>query len=169
MFDGIDLARELARKLGAQHYYFPAPLVVSHPEVRERLMGEQAIQVAMEKARDVDLAIVGIGNVSNHGSSLIEGGLIDEEFWNEINARNLCPAGDILAQQIDTCGHLLDISMNERVIGIHLEELKQIPIVVAVSAGPEKVKPIYAAIKGGWINILVSDDETMNAVMDVED
>ena len=122
-FDGVDMTRELARKLGADYYYFPAPLVVSDPEMKERLMNEKAISVAMEKAAHVDLAIVGIGNVVSQNSGLMDGGLIDHSSLLELE--NFHPAGDILASQIGQDGQVLDVSLNQRVIGLRLENLKK--------------------------------------------
>ncbi len=162
-YDGIDMTRKLAKKICAVYYYFPAPMVVSTKEMKERMMNEVAIRIAMEKASQVDLAIVGIGNVVKHNSGLMDGGLIDQLSLKELENKH--PAGDILGNQIGRSGEILDVDLNKRVIGLHLEELKKIKSVIAVSTGPEKIMPIYAAIKGKWINILVSDDKTMKAVL----
>ena len=164
--DGADLTRTLSMKLGAQHYYFPAPLVVSDPDMKNRLMEERSIKEAMEKANDVDIAIVGIGNINTSRSSLINGEAIDELTLKEVRKHK--PAGDILACQIGNNGEILEVSLNERIIGVHINTLKDIPTVIAVSSGSEKVEAVHAAIKGGWVNVLVSDDETIEAVLDIE-
>ena len=162
-YDGIDMTRKLAKKIDADYYYFPAPMVVSTREMKERMMDEVPIKVAMQKASQVDLAIVGIGNVLKQNSGLMDGGLIDQLSLKELEGKQ--PAGDILGNQIDLDGNIIGVELNKRVIGLQLEELKKIKYVIAVSTGPEKIIPIHAAIKGKWINILVSDDKTIEAVL----
>ncbi|NOK59919.1 MAG: sugar-binding transcriptional regulator [Chloroflexi bacterium AL-W] len=61
------------------------------------------------------------------------------------------------AQHYDINGRLLDTDLNKRVIGIGLETLRSIETVVAVAGGQEKVKAILGAIRGKYIDILITD------------
>jgi len=162
-FDGPELVRTLALKIGADYRYFPAPLVVREPAIKQSLLRESTISEAMRLAESIDVAVCGIGNVGVDESSLRKSGLIDDSSFEEILEHRA--VGDIIAHQFDRRGHMLPIDFNERVIGLEPERLKRIPTVIAVSAGPEKAAPILAAIRGGWFNVLVSDAETIEAVL----
>lgn len=50
--------------------------------------------------------------------------------------------------------------LNERVIGMNLEQLGNVPRVVALAGGKSKTQAIDATLKSGVINILVTDKFT---------
>ena len=57
--------------------------------------------------------------------------------------------------------HVLD----DRLIAIEWEELKRIPLVVAMAAGQDKREAILGALKARCINVLVTDESTARAVL----
>ncbi len=51
-------------------------------------------------------------------------------------------------------------------IGISMETLMKIPLRIGVSGGPQKVKPIVGALRGGKrVNVLVTDAYTAQGVI----
>lgn len=162
-FDGPELVRALAQKIGGDYRYFPAPLVVRDPAIKRSLLRESTISEAMRLAENIDVAVCGIGTISADRSSLRNSGLIDDSSYREIMDHNA--VGDIIAHQFDSSGRMLPIDFNDRVIGLGPDRLKRIPTVIAVSAGKDKAAPILAAIRGGWFNVLVSDSETLEEVL----
>jgi DNA-binding transcriptional regulator LsrR (DeoR family) len=52
------------------------------------------------------------------------------------------------------------------VIGMSLEQLKNTPVVVAVTSGINRVEAIQGAIKGGYIKTLITDDETAEKLLE---
>lgn len=164
-FDGPELVRTLAHKIGADYRYFPAPLVVRDPSIKQSLLREATISEALRLAESIDVAICGIGNLSIDQSSLRNSGLIDDRSFSEILEHKA--VGDIIAHQFDQSGTMLPIDFNNRVIGLEPERLKRVPHVIAVSAGPGKAEAILAAIRGGWFNVLVSDADTIEAVLEL--
>lgn len=61
---------------------------------------------------------------------------------------------------MDRDGNVCPIELNQRVIGITVDKIKAIPNVIAVAGGTEKQDAILAALKGGYINVLVTDEKT---------
>jgi len=51
------------------------------------------------------------------------------------------------------------------VIGIDLETLKNIPEVIAIAGGSEKVRAVLGALRGGYIKTLITDIVTARAVL----
>jgi DNA-binding transcriptional regulator LsrR (DeoR family) len=62
-------------------------------------------------------------------------------------------------------GHLFDHGWNQRVIGLHLDEMKRIPLTIAVATGLPKADAILGALRTGAVDVLCTDDETARAVM----
>jgi DNA-binding transcriptional regulator LsrR (DeoR family) len=68
--------------------------------------------------------------------------------------------GDICFQFIDGQGKLVESPLMRRVIGIDLTTLKLAPRVVGIAGGKAKIPAILAALKGNWINVLITDRST---------
>jgi deoxyribonucleoside regulator len=162
-FDGPELVRKLAHKLGAEYRYFPAPLVVRDADLKRSLLQESAIVEALRVGECVDVAVLGIGNVLSAESSLRSSGLVDDATLHELVVNDV--AGDIIARQFDPQGSLLGVAFNERVVGMDPAALKRVPTVIAVSNGAEKSRSILAGIRGGWFNVLVSDASTVTELL----
>tara|TARA_B100000614_G_scaffold261278_1_gene290378 strand:+ start:215 stop:1192 length:978 start_codon:yes stop_codon:yes gene_type:complete len=163
VFDGPELVRTLAHKLDAEYRYFPAPLVVREARLKQSLMEEASIADTLNAAGNTDVAIVGIGNITNAESSLRTSGLLDAETYDDLVSKNV--AGDIIARQFDINGDLLPVGFNDRVVGLDPDRLRSIPTVIAVSSGSEKARSILAGIRGGWFNVLVSDEATVTQLL----
>ena len=63
---------------------------------------------------------------------------------------------------IDNKGNICSIKLNDRTIGIELDEIKNKPYSIAVAGGKDKIKAIKAAIKGKLFNVLITDELVAN-------
>ncbi|GAH18537.1 unnamed protein product, partial [marine sediment metagenome] len=66
-------------------------------------------------------------------------------------------------------GNLCQINLNERVIGINIEELKKINYVIGIAGGKVKASAILGVLRGGYINVLISDDQAISEVLKLND
>jgi len=96
-------------------------------------------------------------------SSLIRAGYVDEEELEVISRSGA--VGDICAYQLDIHGRVLDIELNRRVVGIDPESLKRIDCLIAVAGGIFKAPAILGALHGGFVDVLVTDEEAANPVL----
>ena len=158
-----EVGRTLARNLNAQFVPFLAPVVVSTAKMRNSLIQEQSIASTLELARRADIAIVGVGS---KGSSSSEKVL--EEFKlpraEAEQVRNKY-AGDIATHFYDIEGNVVSPAMDRRVIGLTLEEIRNIPKVVGIAAGYEKAEGVIGAAKAGLIDVLIIDLACANAIV----
>ena len=60
----------------------------------------------------------------------------------------------------------MDTPLNDRVIGIELEQLRRAPRSIAVAGGPGKTEAIRAALVGGWISCLITDTYTAERLLE---
>ncbi|HFC9803470.1 TPA: sugar-binding domain-containing protein [Escherichia coli] len=58
-----------------------------------------------------------------------------------------------------------DIKIHNELIGLPLSALKTIPVRVGVAGGENKAEAIASAMKGGYINALVTDQDTAAAIL----
>ena len=63
-------------------------------------------------------------------------------------------------------GEVCNESLNERTLGVNLNELKKKDHSILVAGGPNKIEGIYGALKGGYANVLVTDQYTAQFLLD---
>lgn len=163
MVDSPDLARIVAQKLGGRHFDLPAPVLVERAEARDVLLAEPSVQSTMQRARDIYLAVVGIGSMEAESSSFLRAGLLSSADLTQL--RNQGIVGEMCGQFFTMDGETNGHEINQRTIGLSLKNLQKVPRVVAVANGTTKVKAIYAALRQNYISVLVTDDETVVGVL----
>lgn len=149
------LARELANALGGHHLELYAPQLADSVRNRDAFMSDSSVVYVLSKARAADIMIVGIGDVSET-SRLIElcsFTRADMERLNEGGA-----VGEIGSNFYNSQGQPCCNEYNQRVVGLTLEDLKKAPLVMGVAAGDRKIKAIHGILKGGVLDVLVTDD-----------
>jgi deoxyribonucleoside regulator len=163
LIDGPDLARLLANIFGGEYRCLHAPLIVENAEMRNALLQEPRIRETLSASCGANLALVGIGSVVPEFSSLLRAGYVDRKSLSQLRAQGA--VGDICARNYDTMGQVMDIDLNQRVVGIGLEDLHKIPRVIGVAGGKAKAEAILGALRGGHVNVLVTDDSAAEKVL----
>lgn len=165
LLDGPDLARWMAQILGGQYLYLPAPLLVDSVTVRNALLKDHTIAERLELARQADIALVGIGTVFPPLNSLSQIGYLNDEDLRRI--AEMGGVGDILTTFYDIQGNVLPLPLHQRIIGLQLEQLRDVACVIGVAAGAEKAPAIVGALRGGYVDVLVVDDNAARAVLEI--
>ena len=166
--DGPELARWFSHLYGARYLSLPAPLIVDNPAVRDALMSDRHVREVLRRARDVDVAVVGIGTVEDPAmSSLVRAGYLSGEEIVQVAEQGA--VGDVCAIHFDIHGSVLDIPLARRVVGVQPDVLQAIPLVLGVAGGMPKAAAILGALRSGLINALVTDSETARRVLDLAD
>ncbi|HHY80036.1 MAG TPA: sugar-binding transcriptional regulator [Thermoanaerobacter sp.] len=158
-----NIAIEFAKAFGAKWQLLHAPAIVENLEVKKSILSDSMVKKSLEIAAKADVAIVGIGGPINT-STILESGYFGENEINELNREGAI--GDICSRFFDINGNICErAEINNRIIGISLEQLKQIKRVVGVAGGKNKIQAIKSAVKGGYINILVTDTVTAEELL----
>lgn len=157
------LAYELAKKVGGSCSYLYAPAVVETEELKNRLLQMEDIKAVLEEGENVDVALIGIGNPFEH-STLEEIGYLQTEEIQELNRKGI--SGDMGFRFFDQNGQPVVGPFDKKVIGLTLDDLKMIDVVIAVVAGVHKMESVLAALKGGYIDVLVIDEKMASALVE---
>lgn len=154
-----------ARKTGGNAIQLHAPLVVDDEHSKEVFMRQHFIKDIFDMAKNVDVAVVGIGGQPAY-YEMTKAYLHKIEPLDPKEAENV--TGDILYNFIDSKGRALDSNWNKRVINLSIDDLMKIPKVVGVAFGSIKVEAIHAAMVGELINVLVTDVQTAKLLLDMD-
>jgi DNA-binding transcriptional regulator LsrR (DeoR family) len=155
---GADLTRRLAKILDGQAILLPAPGVAGMPEVGQSFLDDPFVAGALLQGSKANLAFMGIG-APRHDSILMREGTI--VHWPELRTLQQRGAvGDINLRFFDEDGQLVSSDLNDRVIGLTLDEIRSIETVVGIAGGEEKLNAVLGSVRGGLINVLVTDHIT---------
>ena len=158
-----DLVRRLARFLGGQAVLLPAPGVTGTLAASQAFMSDPHVQEVVRRASNANLAFMGIGAPRRDSILIRQGDIVTWEELKGLQERGA--VGDINLRYFDDKGHLVDSALNERVIGLSLEQIRQIETVVGVAGGEEKFQAIHGALSGHLIDVLVTDDVTARRLL----
>ena len=154
---------EVARIFNGNSYQMFAPQYVTSAEIREVFMQEKSIKEVFDLAKSADIAIAGIGAL-NENSALINAQMIPLEEYQRL--QKIGGKGELLAHILDENGKLLNDQFEQHLIGLTLEDFKQIPIRVGVACGLEKKEAILSVLRGGYINVLITDEKVANYLIE---
>jgi lsr operon transcriptional repressor len=143
----------------------PSPIVASTPELAAALREEPTIWQVLKQACDVDQAIVGVGTPASDATIVAMGYLTADEARM---LRRHAVVGDILGQFFDAGGTVVDLPIHERRIGIDLHDLTSIPKVIGVAGGLHKTEAILGALRGRFLDILVTNELVALALLELE-
>jgi len=153
-----DLTRRLAKLLGGKAVLLPAPGVAGSRSAGRAFTSDPFVSTALQQGAAANLAFIGIG-APRQNSILIRQGAIVQ--WPELRALKESGAvGDMNLRYFNRQGQPLLTELNERVIGLTLEQIGGIRTVVGVAGGKEKLKAILGALSGNLLDVLVTDQVT---------
>ena len=152
-YDDVPLL--LARKIQGKYYQWPAPRYAQSREEYQMWSTNRLFRNVSTVARDSDVIFVGIGALGRQ-SPIFKDGFIDEQQLEELTARG--GVGEILGRFIDAEGNVVESQINQMITSHDIRE-SNCPR-IAAACGEDKRPAILAALKGGWINGLVTDEHT---------
>lgn len=156
---GNNMIQQLAENIGAAPVLLQAPAVVGSAEVRRVLSSDPTVCEASAHFENMDLALVAPGSLEPvRGSTPVTTVTFSDE--ERADLAKLGAVGDICLRFIDSEGKPIRSPLINRVMGIELASLKLARRIVGVAGGVRKRSIIRACLKGGWINILITDQQT---------
>ena len=161
-FDTNHLVFRLAEKLNSRCQYFYAPALAENSELANVLNRSQLVGRAMTQAKNVDFAIIGVGN-PNESSTWKQLGYITEKELKIIKQSGV--KGDAVASLFDKNGQTVNNEICERMLGIKVEDLVNIPEVMVIGCGEEKAESIKPLLLGKCCTILVVDQLIAEALV----
>lgn len=154
----------LAEALGARCIPISAPAIVSSSEMRELLLREPLVAEQMTVLAEADRIVLGISSLrpesTIHSSGFFDNVTMYEHYHSAV--------GSIAGRLISARGEAVDGPLEPRTIGIGLDALRRIPCRIGVAGGMDKVQAILAALRGGLVNVLVTDADTARAILTSE-
>lgn len=159
-----DVARRFASKFGVEPHLLYAPAIVDSKDTHDLLLKETSIRKTFEYFGRVTIAIVGIGALyPKVVSTLVRTGHIAQGDLKSLRENKAI--GDILSHFFDIHGRICDSSLKGRLIAMPIDDLIKVPYSIGVAGGELKAEAILGAIRGRYVNILVTDSKAAERIL----
>lgn len=161
-----DIVRKASEILNAKPCYMYTPIILENPEIKKSLIKESFFTNVYNTMKSCTIAIVGIGNMSSH-SAFDQRKHIHKSELEILQANNA--VGEICTHYFDINGKIIKSGLEDRVLAISLDDYRNIPVRIGIAYGNEKLSPILGAVRGGLINVLITDLSTANCLSAIVD
>ena len=162
--DSTRSTQRFADLIGGSPLFIRAPGVVASAEAREAMINYDGhTREAIAALDELDIALVGIGTC-NIDAPLEPGGNFFTVEQFEM-AKSLGAVGQINLRFIDAAGIPIESELDSLVIGVTLAQLPVAGGRFAVAGGRSKYEAVRAALRGHWIDTLVTDMETAERLL----
>ena len=156
------VARRMADAFGAECYQLTAPVFVANVTMRDALWAEPGLRELLEHARNVEIALVSVGDLSEDATVFRERLLPRSAL---ASLRKAGAVGAVLCQFVDREGRVVDHPVSRRVVAVALDDLRRLPKVVIAAGGARKAVAIRAALKATHASVLVTDEAAARALL----
>lgn len=158
----IHVGEHICQQLGGTFIPVPANFLYRDPAARTKALESPEVAHGLAVGARSDMALLGLGSMQRFDgtgtySPVSPGALADLEAIGA--AAHLC------GHFFDHAGKEVVSEVTDRLVGISLEALLQIPRRLMVTAGPAKVTPLAAAIAGKYVTELVTDESTARELL----
>lgn len=158
------IAMEFARIFKSKCLQFFAPLLFSDMNIKNKFLQEDSIKNILETFNKISTIIVGIGMPIKKTSTLLNSGYINEKLFDDFVKNGM--VGDVAVQFFNKNGDTKPFeAFNKLVAGMNIEQLKNVPRRICIANGIDKAESIIGAIKGNFINILITDFDCANKLL----
>lgn len=150
----------------AKLYLTPSPLMMKDADMVQAMEKEPSVMQILNMTALSQLSVVGIGGMDKE-ATIVNNGMLSSSDFLLLSMKGA--VGDILCHFIDQNGQLVPSEIEGRLISTSLDQLKTLENTIGVAAGESKVKAILAALRGGYLDILITDENTASSILEISE
>ena len=156
-FHTNSVAKNIADRLKSISYMINSPAILDSRQIREIVENDSNTLEIFKLSEKIDTALVGLGDIGPD-STLFKAGCFTMEELEYLEGLGV--VGDINLIFINKNGEHVPNRIDERIVRISPERLKKVKNVIGVAFGKRKTRVILGALRGKFINMLITDEET---------
>jgi len=159
LWDAQELGRSMAEKWQGKFLLLNAPVYLPNKTACDAMLKLDQIQSIKRKMQEASVALIEIRSANN--SLLADSlGKTERDLLERTHA-----VGEVCGRYFDHNGAECDTPLKIQSLSIELETLRRIPQSIGVVCGQEDSLAALAAIRGGLIKALVTDESTAKTLM----
>ncbi len=155
--DPVELVRLLATSYNGAYRYMMAPLYVSSPELKEKLLQEPVIRKAIDQTKHMDVVLSGIGGIS---SLPLSNPAVSDYVTEDDRKKAADSIGSLYGYVLDRDGCVADLELNKKLVAADLKDVLAVPHRLVVACGRHKADVMRLAMEKGLFNEVLTDVDT---------
>lgn len=160
-----EITKAFSVMLNSAGYILPFPAIVDNEQVKSVIANEHTMEEVLRYAEKANIAIVTMGKF-NSQCALARAGYLKQEEIEQLIEKGA--VGDICTHIIDKNGQICDEHLDARTVAVPYEQIKQIKTRIGVAVGESKVESILGTLRGGIVNVFVTNEDTVEAMKEIE-
>ena len=160
-----EITKSFSVMLNSAGYMLPFPAIVDNKQVKSVIDKEHTMKEVLKYADKVNIAIVTMGKFNSQCALARVGYLKSEEIERLIEKGAV---GDICTHIINRNGEICDADLDARTVAVSYERIKRIDTRIGVAVGESKAESILGALRGGAVNVFITNEVTVEAMKEIE-
>ena len=153
----------IAQKSGGSATLLPSPAILEHASTRHAIEGDRFVASVLESARSASAYLFSAG-LPSADSVLVESGYLTPDVIDGLVKKGA--VGDVLGRYIDADGNIVDPSLDDRTVGLTLDDLRKARTSIAVIAGAAKQDICRTVVSSGLCTTLITDESIARFLLD---
>lgn len=158
----VESVRTAAALGGGRAHPIYAPMLLPDAATARALAGQDSISQVLARIGSVTIAMVAVGGWASETSTVWESATPAERK----EAKAAGAVGEISGRLFDARGRRVATGLEDRVLGVNLEQLRAIPEVIGLAHGGSRAAAVHAVLCGRLIDTLVCDHELAMTLLD---
>jgi deoxyribonucleoside regulator len=155
----------IAQKASGHAILLPSPAILERLETKLAIEADRTVAGVLTLAEGASAYLYSAG-VADESSVLVDSGYLTPADVAELVRKGA--VGDVVGRYIDANGNTVDPGLDERTVGLGLDQLRAASTAIFVVAGEGKHDVARAVVTTGLCTVLVTDEGTARALMEPE-
>lgn len=153
----------IADKMNGNPIFFPVPLFVQDKKIKDALLLDKNIAniVALQSKANIAVFTVG-GTGMGRSTNSVQSNFLQSSDLDSMMLQGV--VGNIGGHFLKKDGSVYDPELDNRVLSLSLEELRKKEYRICLASGRSKYEGVFAALCGGYINVLIADADMVQAL-----
>ena len=159
------LPNAISSVFNAKLYLIPSPLLLSSADVRDALRREPDVEEIFRMIPLSSMSVVGIGCLSDR-ATIVKNGILNNNDFTFLKMQGA--VGDVLSHFLDKNGQVVSHDLEGRLMSTPMDQLRTLENVIGAAGGPDKAEAILAVLRGGYLDVLITDEDTAQLLLEAE-
>lgn len=161
-YNPAEFAWRFAQIFQGEGYLIPTPAVVDSIETKIALVERCGLKDTFDMTNDLDAVLLSVGGIAS-ATTFYRGGFLKEEDRETLVRRGA--VGDLLFHFYDRDGVLVDHPVNQLVMSVDVDRLRNAPIRILTSGGEDKIDALLGAMSLIAPTIFITDENSARRML----
>lgn len=159
-----EITRAFSKAFEAVPYIMPLPIMFNCKETKDAVFEDPCIRQIKALQELSNIAMFSVAPIARGNAfNLCRQGHVDDDKIKELSWKGA--RGALFNRIFDKDGFVCDEDLDERTTSITLDKLREKEYKIGVVSGREKIDCTIAALRGGYINVLITDEDVAEGLI----